>query len=103
VNGGRPFYVVVRTVEPAAFTTESYDVVAEKVFATPADPSVVRTEIVYPGTGADFEVPKPEAKPLAVYFLFTSPGGNWKLIRRPPVPSDIEVELEKNRIKEGVE
>lgn len=98
-NGGLPFYVVFRTVEGAAFVTESYDAVAKKVFANPKDQSVLRAEVVYPGVEREIAVEKPVALPLGVYFLFTKPGERWKTQRSLPVPSSMDIELDGNEIK----
>ncbi len=98
-NDGLPFYAVVRTVEQAAYVTDTYDAVASRVFANPADPSVVRTEVIYPGVEKEIEVEKPKALPLGIYFLFTNPGERWKTSVRQPVPDSVEIELAKNEIQ----
>ncbi len=98
-NGGRPFYVVVRAIDQAVFVTDGYDVVAQKVFQQPPDKSVLRSEVVYPGKTLEFKVDKPEVTPLAVYFLFNSPGDKWKTSYSQPVPSSVGIELDGNQIK----
>src|SRR2546421_12880563 len=80
-NGGKPFYVVVRAVEQATYVTDTYDAIAAKVFANPPDPSVLRSEVVFPGKTAKVECVKPESLPIGVYFLFTQPGQRWKTAR----------------------
>ena len=79
--------------------TDSYDTVASKVFANPPDPSVLRSEVVYPGTTLDLTVVKPEMLPIAVYFLFTNPGERWKMSQVQPLPSSMDIGLDKNQIK----
>jgi hypothetical protein len=98
-NEGRPFYTVIRQVEQATYVTDSYEAVAAKVFANPPDPSVLRSEVIYPGQTAQLTVTKPEVLPIAVYFLFSQPGGRWKMSQVQPLPSSIDIELEKNQIK----
>ncbi len=98
-NEGRPFYTVIRQVEQATYVTDSYEAVAAKVFANPPDPSVLRSEVIYPGQTAELTVTKPEVLPIAVYFLFSQPGERWKMSKVQPLPSSIDIELEKNQIK----
>jgi hypothetical protein len=98
-NEGRPFYAVVRQVEQATYVTDGYDIVAAKVFVNPPDPSVLRSEVVYPGKTLELTVPKSETAPIAVYFLFSRPGERWKMSRVQPLPSSLTIELDKNQIK----
>lgn len=95
-NGGRPFYAVFRSVDPGTYVTDSYEAIAGKVFAP--DPTVLRTEVVYPGVKGEIAVPKSEALPVGIYFLFTTPGEKWKILRQQPLPSSIQVELGKNDV-----
>ena len=98
-NGGLPFYVVCRSVEGGTFVTESPEIVSKKVFASPKDPSVLRAEVIYPGVDKEVRFDKPQALPLAIYFLFTKPGEHWKTSRDQPVPSSVDIELSGNQIK----
>jgi len=97
-NGGAPFYMVVRAVEQASFVTESYESVAAKMLASPADPTVLKAEVVYPGDAKEVVVEKPKDQGLGVYFLFTKPGERWKTARNAPLPDDISVVLGSNQI-----
>jgi hypothetical protein len=98
-NGGQPFYMVVRQAEEAQYVTEDYGVIASKVFATPADPSVIKSEVIYPGATKSLSFEKPKDKPVAIYFLFTKPGDRWKTARPQPLPSSVDIELSGNTIK----
>ncbi|MEZ0227889.1 MAG: hypothetical protein ACAI25_04640 [Planctomycetota bacterium] len=98
-NEGRPFYAVVRQVEQATYVTDGYDIIAAKVFKNPPDPSVLRSEVIYPGRTLELVVQKPETVPIAVYFLFSHPGERWKMSRVQPLPSSLSIELDKNQIK----
>lgn len=98
-NGGLPFYAVIRAVDQAAYVTDTYEAVAGKVFVNPADPSVLRTEVIYPGIEREIEIKKPENLPIGIYFLFTKPGEKWKTAVRQPLPSTVEIELAGNQIK----
>ena len=100
-NEGQPFYAVVREIDDAAYVTEAYETVASKVFATPADPTVLKSVVIYPGSDAVIELEnKPNGKKVGVYFLFSRPDERWKMSRAQPLPDSIEVELEGSRIKD---
>lgn len=92
-NGGRPFYAVVRSVEQATHLTDTYESIAAKVFANPADPSVLAAQVIYPGVEATVEVQPSETLPLGVYFLFTEPGERWKVLQPKPLPSSMQIDL----------
>ncbi len=98
-NARAPFYVVFRSVEQATYLTDTYDPIAAKVFANPPDPTVIRSEVIYPGFRLKLKVPKHDTTSLAIYFLFTNPGGRWKTSREQPLSSSVDIELEKNQIK----
>ncbi len=100
-NAGQPFYVVVRSTEQAEYVTESYESVAARVFATPPDASVLKSEVVYPGETRKLAFDKPaKADTLGIYFLFTKPGEKWKTARAAPLPSSVDVEISGNTIKD---
>lgn len=92
-NGGRPFYAVVRSVDQGTHFTDTYESIAGKVFANPADPSVLGAEVIYPGVDAKLVVPRPEGASVGIYFLFTTPGERWKVHKAQPLTSSVEVEL----------
>lgn len=97
-NGGRPFYAVIRSVEQTTYITDSYEGIAARIFANPPDPSVLRAEVIYPGVPASWTVEQPEGLSVGVYFMFTDPGDGWKIVRSPPLPTTIEVELGVNDV-----
>lgn len=100
-NDNRPFYVAVRSVEENVYVVESYQEVASKLFVTPPDKSILKTEPVYPGIEKELIVePAPENQklPLAIYLFLTKPGSDWKQIVRQPLPSSIAIELQGNRV-----
>lgn len=80
-NHGGPLYVVVRKLDQAGFLADDYDAIADRLFAEPRDPSVLRKVIVRPGQAitvdADRELADGEI--LGVYFLFSVPGNSWRL------------------------
>lgn len=80
-NHGGPLYVVVRKLDQAGFLADDYDAIADRLFAEPRDPSILRKVIVRPGQAltvdADRELADGEI--LGVYFLFSVPGDRWRL------------------------
>ena len=101
MNQDRPLYMVVRNVDQKTFLTESYQTVANQVI-TP-DPSVVQSEVVFPGSKHELEMPKQSKTPVAVYFLFTTPapGTSWKILIDQPLPDRVDLQLGVDGI-EGV-
>jgi hypothetical protein len=97
VNGGKPVYMLVRAVEEASFSVDSYRSVAARVAAP--DDSVVLTEVIYPGTLSSFPLSVPAKGQIAVYFLFRSPTGDWKVLLDKPLPAKPSIELSRYQIK----
>jgi hypothetical protein len=98
-NQSRPVYMVVRTVDPKAYLSQSYDEVVSKVVSP--DDAVLHSSVVYPGKTRQVSVRVPQALPVAVSFLFTSPDGAWQTLLDAMVPGTVDIELEGSRIQEG--
>jgi hypothetical protein len=97
-NEGRPLYMVVRAVEASKFATDTYESISRSVFARPADDTIIRADVIYPGAEREVIVEKPVDVPLSIYFLFTDPGDRWKTRVLQPVPDDVEILLGENEI-----
>ncbi len=95
-NDGRPIYMMLRAVNEAAFIKDSYQDVAARV-ATP-DESVLATEVLYPNTNRTIELSVPAKGKIAVYFFFTSPTGDWKLLLDNPPPKSTSIVVRDRRI-----
>lgn len=98
VNSGRPFYMLVRAVEQKDYVSEDYQTVAGRVFAT-ADKNMLKTEVVLPGREMEVSVAREETLPVAIYFLFTTPGERWKVLLEQPLPDSVEFTLDAHQIK----
>ena len=98
-NGGRPFFMVIRNIDQKAYLTESYEEVALKLFQD-NEKSIVKTEIICPGTEKLVELELQDKLPMAIYFLFTDPGYKWKKFFPQPLPTSIEFAIEGNGFKE---
>lgn len=99
-NDTRSVMFVVRKVNERAYLTDTYQSVAQRVFASPPDMSILRAEPIIPGVDYEVDVNKPEdGSSLAVYFLFANPGANWKVFIEAPLPDDAEFVLGTNTIE----
>lgn len=95
-NDGRPLYGVVRAVSLKDFVEDGYQGVADLVVEP--DDSVLTTFMVFPGIEFDTQIPKPEAKTVAIYCLFTeATGGSWKRLFEEP--ESIDVSLGADRLE----
>ena len=63
------------------------------------DDSVVLTEVIYPGTLASFPLSVPAKGQIAVYFLFRSPTGDWKVLLDKALPEAPSIKLGKYQIQ----
>lgn len=99
-NNGNTLYALVRSVDAKTIrSNEIYHEVASKLFADPADASVLESRPIFPGNPVTFDVSEGEAKNLVLYFMFTNPGQNWRLPLRSPLPSEVYVDLGDNEIE----
>lgn len=95
-NRGKPVYMLVRSVDDPTFTADSYGVMAPKVVAP--DDTVLKVEVIYPGSSPVIEVTDPEKGDLGVYFFFTNPGSEWKTLVRRPFAETISIVLGEDSI-----
>jgi hypothetical protein len=99
-NNGNTLYALVRSVDAKTIrAAERYQDVSSKLFADPADASVLDSRPIFPGNPITFDVSDGAAKELVVYFLFTNPGANWRLPLHAPLPSEVYVDLGDNEIE----
>ena len=97
LNGGLPMQMLVRNVDSATFSAESYPTAATKV-VTP-DPTVLKSEVVYPGAGVSVSLAKPDKGEVAVYFFFLTPGPEWKVLLPRPFDSSVQIRLGSDRVE----
>ncbi len=96
-NDEQPVCVVIRSVNYNNFLTESYQDIAEMVYADPPDPTVIASHIILPETKEKIEIEIPPKELVGVYCLFKEPD-IWKIILRRPFDSKYYIILEQNRI-----
>jgi len=97
-NAGRPFYIVIRRVDNNTFMSESYQMVSEKIFGYPQDPSILKSQVIFPGDKLETVLENKGDDSIALYFMFTNPGKKWRSIIKAPLPSELEIKLSKNQI-----
>lgn len=95
-NGGRPVYMLVRTVDDATFAADSYGGVAPKVVAP--DSTVLKYQVIYPRSTPVIEVVQPEKGEVGVYFFFTNPTAEWKTLLKRPFAKKTEIALGQDQI-----
>lgn len=96
-NDKQPVCIVIRSVNYNNFLTESYQDIAEMVYADPPNPSVIASHIILPGTKEKIEIEIPPKELVGVYCLFKDPD-IWRIILRRPFDSKYSIVLEQNRI-----
>ncbi len=98
-NNGKPVYVVIRTVNKKKFLTQSYDQIADMVYADPPVPSLLAWHMLLPGKKEKIQVEKPEEAAIGVYVLFTQPGMKWKIMLKEPFEKKYDIVLLKNSLQ----
>ena len=99
-NEERPVYIVFRKVNNKSFLTESYDHIADMVYADPQDESLLSWHVLMPGQKEKLQVVKPDKLSIGVYVLFTQPGERWKLLLEKPLEPEYSIKIKKNELDE---
>ena len=99
-NANTPFYLLVRKLDAKDFAAQPYSEVAKLLDVS--DPSVLRTQLLYPGRNYRFYLKHPEKESVALYFLFTNPGGTWNLLLSRPLPMQLKASLHGNIVMRDV-
>ena len=90
-NQGRPLQVLVRSVAAEWYREETYADLA-KLVTTP-DKTVLRSLILEPSDKRRLWLSAPSDTPVALYFLFGSTTGSWKMLLPPPLPWSVQIPL----------
>lgn len=96
-NDGRALHALVRAVDKETYAADSYASIADLV--SQRDPSVLATFVVFPGHRAQASLQVSRKTPIAVYFLFTSPGKPWRTLIDAPLPGRVELRLGRSSIE----
>lgn len=92
-NNGGLFYFVVRSVNEKQFMLETYQDVAGKAFADSSDANSIGSFSIVPGAKQECVVSPPAQGTVALYFLWTQPGSQWKKLLSLPLASKYNVNL----------
>lgn len=98
-NAGNTLYMMARSVDAKTVATERYQEAAAKLFASPKDPTIVSSQPVFPGNTVHLTLDGEDTKDVVLYFFFTSPGSNWRVPLRRPLPSEVYIDLGQNQVE----
>ena len=100
LNEGIPCNLLIRAVSPQLFRGESHAQIARLV--AQADGTVLHAGILYAQRGKAYQesvvILPPKHSAVAVYVLFTSAGGSWRLLIEPPLPARLRIKLGRSSI-----
>ena len=95
-NNGHLFYFVVRSTNEKQFMLEGYQDIANKTFADPPDPNVLGVFSIVPGQEQECSVNQPTQGGVALYFLLTQPGPQWKKLLSLPLMEKYDIDIPGN-------
>lgn len=97
-NDERSVYIVIRKINRKVFLSESYDDVANTVYAEPRDQSLLAWRLLMPGQEEKIklEIIQPDETTIGVYGLFANPGKNWKMFLETPLESKYSIKVKNN-------
>lgn len=97
-NQGRPLQVIVRSVTAETYRSEPYSALAHLLIQP--DKSVLRMLTIYPREQSKRRlfITAPTDTPVALYFLYLSQTGSWKILLPPRLPWSISVPLGRNGV-----
>jgi hypothetical protein len=98
-NQGTPFYAVVKSSDYSSFLVDDYKKIATEVVSGKEDPACLNTTVFIPGETKTIEVKSAEDKAVAVYFIFTHPGEEWKYLTDDKEGHKVKILLGENEIK----
>ena len=95
-NNGGLFYFVVRKANEKQFMLETYADVASKAFSDPPDADSLGVFSIVPGSKQECKVSQPAQGTVALYFLLTQPGGQWKKLIAMPFQESYDIKIKAN-------
>lgn len=95
-NAGQPLYCLIRNVDRTVFSSETYSEAAQK--ATEKDPGLLAKEILFPGQRLTRYLKVPKKDGIGLYFLYTAPGGEWRVFLDPPLPLSFSATVGKHEV-----
>lgn len=92
-NNSRLFYVVVQNTNDKQFMLEGYQDITKKAFSDQQDPSMLGVFSIVPGKKQEYSISLPAQDTVALYFLFTQPGVQWKKLLSIPLKNKYNINL----------
>ncbi|MFA5984053.1 MAG: hypothetical protein WC782_08560 [Methylococcaceae bacterium] len=92
-NNGGLFYFVVRGANEKQFMQDSYQEVAGKVFADPPEANSLGVFSIVPGRVQECKISPPAQGTVALYFLLTQPGAQWKKLLSTPLANKYTINV----------
>ena len=99
-NDGRAVHAVIKSVTPQEFLTDSYESMVDAAYSNPPADGVLRSFAIVPGQTKTISLEKEPQKAIGVYFLFSEPGEQWKLLMPQPIRSKYNFKLDKDSVEQ---
>ena len=98
-NGGELFYCAAKPTEVKEFYLDDCQSIAAQTFLRSEKKGALERALLIPGETQTLRVyAEDPSQPVALYFLFTEPGEEWKILFDNPNCSHYKVTLEKNTV-----
>ena len=98
-NDGTPFYAVIKSTDYSQFLLDDYQKIASEAMTGKDDPTKLNAPCFIPGETKTIEVESKDNKPVAIYFIFTHPGEEWKYLTDEGEGHNVKILLGENQIK----
>lgn len=98
-NLGTPFYAVIKSIDYSQFLLDDYQKIATEAMTGKDDPAKLNAVCFIPGETKMIEVENKDNKPVAVYFIFTHPGEEWKYLTDESEGRNVKILLGESEIK----
>ena len=93
LNGGRTFYVVVKTTTETEFLVTDYESISQLVSASKPDKSVLKIDLFWPGKSDTLTFDAPPAQTVGVYLMLTNPRSEWKVLLPAPLRHQYRLDI----------
>ncbi len=96
-NHNTPFYVLVKPTSFTEFLKDDYHKIVEEKLKD--DSGFLGIECIIPGDTKLIQVKTPEKEAVGVYFIFTTPGHDWKYFIDAEGPRKVKILVGDNEIQ----
>lgn len=98
INGGTPFYVIVKEVNTEKFLQDQYDDIANELTQNTNSKEIITKKLVLPGQALKLNLSDTKDKLYGAYFLFTEPDREWKFLINSESTECLDIILEEKSI-----